>query len=189
MEAYSQLFTKNGAEWQIDSIPLLITDYPDFPYRGVMIDTARHFLSVESIVQLIYSMMYNKLNVLHWHIADDESFPLQLKTYPDMANYSKYGPKLFYSYEDVDYIVQVGLFAGVRVIPEIPTPNFAFSWSYQQNISDIVLKCREPTYGQLDPTMNLTYQVVGNIFQELNSLFIDKYINFGGDPVAESCFD
>lgn len=93
-----------------------------------MIDTSRHYLSVDTITKTIYSMMYNKLNVLHWHISDDESFPLLLKSYPDIANYSKYGPDMIYAPIDVNYIISIGLFAGVRIIPEIVTPVNTFSW-------------------------------------------------------------
>jgi hexosaminidase len=53
-----------------------IRESPALEYRGVMIDTARHFLSVGSIRRTIDMMLLSKLNYLHWHIADDESFPL-----------------------------------------------------------------------------------------------------------------
>lgn len=50
-----------------------------------MIDTSRHFLPVELILETIDAMMYNKMNVLHWHISDDDSFPLLLKSHPELA--------------------------------------------------------------------------------------------------------
>ena len=55
-----------------------------------MIDSARHFLGVDSIIRLINSMPLSKLNVLHWHIVDDESFPLLLVSHPELAQASKY---------------------------------------------------------------------------------------------------
>lgn len=50
-----------------------------------MIDTARHYLPVRIILETIDGMMYNKMNVLHWHITDDDSFPLVLESHPELA--------------------------------------------------------------------------------------------------------
>jgi hexosaminidase len=57
-----------------------INDTPRFAHRGLLIDTARHFLPVASIKSLIDSMPMNKLNVLHWHVVDAESFPLNVRS-------------------------------------------------------------------------------------------------------------
>lgn len=55
-------------------------------HRGVMIDTARHFLPVSTILRTIDALQYNKMNVLHWHITDDESFPLEMFSDPEITN-------------------------------------------------------------------------------------------------------
>lgn len=54
-------------------------------YRGLMVDTARHFLPMKILKETIDAMMYNKLNVLHWHIVDSDSFPLQLQSHPELS--------------------------------------------------------------------------------------------------------
>lgn len=53
-------------------------------YRGVMIDTARHFLSKAAILRTLDAMSLARLNILHWHIADDESFPLEVRSVPEL---------------------------------------------------------------------------------------------------------
>jgi hexosaminidase len=54
----------------MDKLPISIKDEPEFVYRGVMIDTARHFIPFNMILETIDALMYNKMNVLHWHITD-----------------------------------------------------------------------------------------------------------------------
>jgi hexosaminidase len=63
-------------------LPISVSDEPEFSYRGVMIDTARHFLPFHMILETVDAMMYNKMNVLHWHITDEDSFPLILDSHP-----------------------------------------------------------------------------------------------------------
>ncbi|MEN9946198.1 MAG: hypothetical protein RLZZ293_584, partial [Pseudomonadota bacterium] len=65
---------------------LTITDYPRLKYRGVMLDSARHFFSVNEIKSLIDVMASQKLNTLHWHLSDDEAFRIELPLYPNIAN-------------------------------------------------------------------------------------------------------
>ncbi len=80
METFSQLFSYNANTqlYQIKNTPIEIIDLPAYPIRGILIDTARHFLPIQYIKETIDAMMFNKLNALHWHISDDESFPLDL---------------------------------------------------------------------------------------------------------------
>lgn len=64
--------------YTLKGLPLYIFDQPHYTHRGVQIDTARHYLPFSLILETINSMMYNKMNVLHWHITDEDSFPLKL---------------------------------------------------------------------------------------------------------------
>ena len=78
-----------------------------------MIDTTRHYLSMKTLERTIDSLMYNKMNVLHWHISDDESFPLLLKSRPEIAKSSAYFGKLVYTYDDIQHLLEYAKLRGV----------------------------------------------------------------------------
>jgi len=85
----------------MNNTPISIYDIPAYPHRGIMIDSSRHFLSLEVIYQTLDTMMYNKLNVLHWHLTDAESFTLLLTTYPDITKGGAYTSTEIYTKEEV----------------------------------------------------------------------------------------
>lgn len=57
-----------------------------------MVDTSRHFLPMHLLYETIDAMMYNKLSVFHWHITDEDAFPLILKSHPEIAQYAAFSP-------------------------------------------------------------------------------------------------
>ena len=61
-----------------------ISDEPRFPFRGFMVDSSRHFLSKASLLQTLDLMEMNKMNVFHWHVTDNEAFPYQSITFPEL---------------------------------------------------------------------------------------------------------
>ncbi|KAG6494167.1 hypothetical protein ZIOFF_049186 [Zingiber officinale] len=93
LETFSQLCIPNyeNKSVEIQKAPWSIKDEPRFNFRGLLIDTSRHYLPVNVIKQVIDAMSYAKLNVLHWHILDEESFPLEVPSYPNLwkGSYSK----------------------------------------------------------------------------------------------------
>ena len=110
------------------NMPVVIEDFPAYRYRGIMLDTSRHYIPVPKILETLDAMMYNKLNTFHWHITDDDSFPLVLDCYPQLSDNSKFGPGMVYSKLDVAKIINYALTRGVRVIPEIDSPGHTWSW-------------------------------------------------------------
>ena len=87
LETLSQLihYDFEAGSYGVRGVPWAIRDRPRFSWRGVMIETSRHFLPVASILRTLDAMAFSKLNVLHWHIVDRESFPLQLESVPELA--------------------------------------------------------------------------------------------------------
>ena len=84
--------------------PTQITDFPRFPHRGLLIDTARHFLPNEKIFETLELMAQNKLNILHWHITDDQAFSYQSLKYPKITQLGAYSPRHFYTKDDIKQV-------------------------------------------------------------------------------------
>lgn len=78
-------------EYVIYNVPVVISDAPQYLWRSVMIDTSRHFLPVTTIKRAIDAMMYSKLNVLHWHITDEDTFPLFIPNLPELSEAGSIG--------------------------------------------------------------------------------------------------
>lgn len=66
-------------------LPISIQDSPRYPFRGLMLDTSRRFFHTQTIKQTLDIMALSKMNVFHWHIVDDDSFPLSLDSYPNIT--------------------------------------------------------------------------------------------------------
>lgn len=71
--------------YEIKHLPIEINDSPRYEYRGIMLDTSRHFLKVDTIKNVITTMADAKFNVFHWHLVDDDSFPLELDSFPSLS--------------------------------------------------------------------------------------------------------
>ena len=121
LETLSQLFEfgwiDNGEPvFIVNKLPIKIEDHPTYSYRGLMIDTARHYLPMNLIVRNLDVMSMNKLNVLHWHLTDSQSFPWQSKSMPEIAKKGAYHPKRIYTTEDVQKVIHEAYLRGIRVM-------------------------------------------------------------------------
>ena len=117
LETLSQMvvYDFEDGSYTISGVPLVIHDYPRFKWRGLMIDTSRHWLPVASILRTLDAMSYSKLSVLHWHIVDRESFPLVLDSVPELAK-GAWSAQEKYSTSDVRQIVEAARLRGIRVV-------------------------------------------------------------------------
>ncbi|KAG7293117.1 hypothetical protein NEMBOFW57_003163 [Staphylotrichum longicolle] len=124
LETFSQLFYQHsaGTFWYTPYAPVSIRDAPTFPHRGVMMDTARHFFPVPDILRTIDAMAWNKLNRLHVHVTDSQSWPLVLPSMPEVSEKGAYHPSQTYSPADIDAIQKYGAERGVEVYFEIDMP-------------------------------------------------------------------
>ena len=99
-----------------------IEDEPLYPHRGMILDTSRNFFSVPILKRVIDGLSYNKMNVFHWHITDSHSFPMEIKSIPELAEWGAYSKHQIYSQSDIRDIVEYARVRGVKVLPEFDAP-------------------------------------------------------------------
>ncbi|XP_075977995.1 beta-hexosaminidase subunit beta-like [Anticarsia gemmatalis] len=190
LESFAQLFYISDDYENIFINTTNIEDFPRHPYRGLLIDTGRHFLTMENILKTLDAMEMNKMNVLHWHIVDDQAFPYQSEKYPELSAKGAFDVTMIYTRNDVKKVIDYARDRGIRVIPEIDVPGHSRSWG--QAFPDILTKCykynRMIGLGLMDPTNNATFNIIGELFKEVQDLFPDKYFHVGGDEVDLECW-
>ncbi|KAF7032040.1 hypothetical protein CFC21_043268 [Triticum aestivum] len=185
LQTFSQLchFEFTSRLIGLNSAPWMISDAPRFPYRGLLIDTSRHYLPLATIKGVIDAMTYSKLNVLHWHIVDEQSFPIEIPSYPKLWNGS-YSYSERYTMPDAIDIVRYAEKRGVNVLAEIDVPGHARSWGVGYPELWPSDSCREP----LDVSNNFTFKVIDGILSDFSKVFKFKFAHLGGDEVNTSCW-
>ena len=93
-----------------------------------MIDTARHYIPIELLLQQIEAMEMAKYNVFHWHITDAQSFPFESHLFPNLT-LGAYSGLQIYTHDDVKYVIDFAKDRGIRVIPEFDLPGHCSSWN------------------------------------------------------------
>ncbi|EFA07069.1 beta-hexosaminidase subunit alpha [Tribolium castaneum] len=190
LETFSQLIYAEQDTLMINTTK--IVDFPRFPHRGFLLDTSRHFEPVRIILQMLDAMAYNKLNVFHWHITDDHSFPYKSRTYHELSDKGAYHPVSgVYEQSDVMKIIEYARVRGIRVIPEFDTPGHTRSWGVAH--PELLTSCftdnvANGELGPMDPTKDTTYDFINNLFTEIVDVFPDSYFHIGGDEVEFDCW-
>ena len=111
-----------GTAGRIQNAPLRVRDEPRFGARSLLVDTSRHFLPVDFLKHVLDGMAHLKLNLLHWHIVDSNSFPCGSQVFPELAQKGAWSyPDAAYTVEDLKDVVRYALDRGVRVMPEVST--------------------------------------------------------------------
>jgi hexosaminidase len=114
--------SENAPIFTISHTPLFIHDSPEYGYRGLLIDTSRHYLDVDLILTNLHVMAAHKLNVLHWHMVDSQSWPYVSSKYPELAEKGAFCRDCTYNTTQIQNIVQTAASLGIRVVIEIDLP-------------------------------------------------------------------
>lgn len=187
LETFCQMLQQAEYKGPLSTVISNVTDHPRFGFRGFLVDSSRHYLPLAVLREQVDAMSYNKMNVLHWHIVDGNSFPYVSKIYPKLSD-AAYTPQEIFTMEDIAEFIEFARLRGVRVLPEFDTPGHVFpSWSI--GYPSVVTKCADGSTGPLRADLNSTYDFLKNLFSEVGKAFPDSYMHLGGDEVNFDCWN
>lgn len=181
-----------AGKWMVPAVE--IKDKPRFEYRGLMLDVARHFISVEGLKKHIDMLATIKINYLHLHLTDYQGWRIEIKKYPKLTEIGshridEYGKAYsgFYTQEEMKEIVRYAQERFITIIPEIDIPGHSLAAiaAYPE------LSCTGEQYPVMSrwggfpvvfcPGKEVMFEMLDGIFAELSQLFPSKYFHIGGD--------
>lgn len=211
LQSLSQILIESASKaegGQLKLAGLEIEDWPEFAYRGAMLDCCRHFIPFEDVKKYIDIMAYHKLNTFHWHLTEDQGWRIEIKKYPLLTEigskredtlvnhlrekeenrvYDGHPHSGFYTQEQARELVAYAAARQITVIPEIEMPGHAeaalASYPY--------LGCRQTGYVTLpvwgvNPEVfcmgrETTFKFFEDVLDEICDIFPGEYIHIGGD--------
>jgi len=169
-----------------------ITDYPEYSYRGSMLDVSRHFFGVEDVKKFIDYLTFYKMNVLHLHLSDDQGWRIEIKSWPNLAIHggsTQVGGAGggYYTQEQYSDIVKYAQERYITIIPEIDMPghtNAALSSYPELNCDGKARELYTGTevgFSTLCTNKEITYKFIDDVVRELAAITPGPYIHIGGD--------
>lgn len=201
-----QLIRSNGEDNSMEVVCCSIKDRPRFKYRGMMLDCARHFHSVEQVKRLINQLAHYKFNTFHWHLTDDEGWRVEIKSLPELTNIGawrgldeaiepqythlsqRYGG--FYTQEEIKEVVAYAAQRSITVIPEIDVPGHCRAAI--KSLPHMLVEAEDTTeyrsiqhYNDnvINPALPGSYEFIDKVLEEVAALFPAPYIHIGADEV------
>ncbi|KAJ7644651.1 N-acetylhexosaminidase [Roridomyces roridus] len=195
LTTFGQLWYEwDGSTYSL-SAPIQISDSPAYPYRGFMMDTARNYYPVEDILRTLDAMSWVKLNTLHWHIVDSQSFPLVIPGYTVLSEKGAYNAASVYTSADVKKVVAYAAARGIDVLPEIDTPGHTavISKAFPEYIAcneatPWASFANEPPAGQLRLADEKTSQFTAAMLKAVATMFPSTLFSTGGDEINQNCY-
>jgi N-acetyl-beta-hexosaminidase len=166
-----------------------IHDMPRYQHRGLSLDVARHFFDAQEVKRIIEQMALVKMNVLHWHLVDDQGWRIESKCFPRLHSQKA---NSYYTQDEIREVVAFAADRGIEVIPEIDMPGHASSIlaAYPE------YSCSEKavslaTCGGIYPIIlcagqEKTYAMISDLLDEICPLFPSKRFHVGGDEAPKS---
>jgi hexosaminidase len=199
--------------WQLATDPasqnglpgVRIVDKPRFEWRGLMLDSSRHFQSVSEIEHLLDQMAMHKLNTFHWHLTDDQGWRLQIEKYPKLTEVAAcrkpVGPDIaitggadkpycgFYTKEEAKQVVAYAAERHITVVPEIEMPGHAqAAVAAYPKLGAGKKHAVSGDWGVNTALFNVddgTFTFLEGVLDEVMEVFPSTYIHVGGDEAAK----
>ena len=197
-----------ATDWEAPCVQ--IKDEPRFRWRGLMLDVSRHFFTKEEVERIIDVMALHKLNTLHWHLADDQGWRIQIKRYPRLTEVGAWRKRInfgldpkastaygrdgryggFYTQKDIRQVVRYAAARHITIVPEIEMPGHSsaalaaypqFSCFGGPYSTDMDTGHRNGVYCAGNDG---SFDFLENILTEVFALFPGPYIHVGGDEVS-----
>jgi hexosaminidase len=197
----NQLIIVNGETPYISAVT--IHDAPRFPWRGLMLDTSRHFIPLDLVERNIDAMEAVKLNVLHFHLSDDQGVRIASERFKLLQSEASDGQ--YYTKDQMRELIDYAAHRGVVIVPEFDMPGHSQSWfsAYPELSSSpgpfepgspfggtpgkklspqaLMKAFAETSMPAFDPTREETYQFLDQFLGEMAELFPSPYMHIGGD--------
>jgi hexosaminidase len=199
-----QAMTQDAGQGATTVPGFTVSDTPRFHWRGLMLDSARHFQSTDYVRHLIDWMAVNKLNTLHWHLVDDQGWRIEIKKYPKLTQVSGWRspatapgapplPKVggFYTQDEIRAIIAYAAKRNVTIVPEIEMPGHAlaairaYPWL---GTGTPIPPGTESDWGVFPWLYNIddrTFGFLEDVLGEVMALFPSRYIHVGGDEAVK----
>jgi hexosaminidase len=164
-----------------------IQDKPRFPWRGLMLDSARHFIPLDIIRRNLDGMEAVKMNVFHWHLSENQGFRAESKKFPKLHELGS--DELYYTQDEIRGLIAYAKDRGIRVVPEFDMPGHSTAWfvGHPELASGKGPYEIERRWGvfdaAMDPTNEKVYKFLDDLIGEMARLFPDHYFHIGGDEV------
>jgi hexosaminidase len=154
METFLQLVDLDAGGFGVPAVT--IEDHPRFPWRGLMLDVARHWMPLADVKRTLDGMAAVKLNVFHWHLSENQGFRIESKRFPKLQEMGSDGE--YYTQDQVREVIAYARDRGIRVIPEFDMPGHATAWfvGYPELASGPGPYQIERQWGIFDPAMDPT---------------------------------
>lgn len=175
--------------WQDGPPPALsLQDAPRHAWRGLLVDSARRPLPLDALLRLLDTLAAAKLNVLHWHLSDDQAWRLESPRYPRLHERASGG--FFYTLGEAERLVQEAAARGIRVLPELDLPGhcWGLGLAYPELLCAPAPRQAQTGFGvfpcAVDPTQEALYDFLDGLLGEWRAVFPDPYLHLGGDELA-----
>jgi hexosaminidase len=191
METFLQLVDLDAGGFGVPAVT--IEDQPRFPWRGLMLDVARHWIPLADVKRTLDGMAAVKLNVFHWHLSENQGFRVESKRFPKLQELGSDGQ--YFTQDQVREVIAYARDRGIRVIPEFDMPGHTTAWfvGYPELASAPGPYQIERQWGIFDPAMDPTrdevYEFLDAFIGEMAALFPDEYFHIGGDEVNGKQWD